>query len=69
MLFISFLPYFTIMLVSPGWIAQTYYFNHLSGILILGIPIEEVIFWFLAGVVFGPFYEYWKCEYLKPAPN
>ena len=62
---ISFAFYFTIMLISPDWIGITYSFEHLSGLFIVGIPIEEIIFWFLAGVVFGPFYEYWQGEYLR----
>jgi len=32
----------------------------LSGHRITGIPVEEIIFWFLAGFLFGPFYEYWQ---------
>ncbi len=62
---ISFLFYFAIMLVSPGWIETSYSWEHLSGVLLIGIPAEEIIFWFLAGVVFGPFYEYWQGEYLR----
>jgi hypothetical protein len=62
---VSLLFYFSIILLSPDWIARTYDFSHLSGILVLGIPVEELAFWFLAGTVFGPFYEYWQCEYLR----
>lgn len=65
---ISLLFYFTIMLVSPNWIDGTYHFETLSNILILGIPVEEFVFWFLAGLVFGPFYEYWQGERLRKAP-
>jgi hypothetical protein len=65
MALVSLFFYFFIILISPTWIDQTYFFNHLSGILVFGIPIEELVFWFLGGAVFGPFYEYWQCEYLK----
>lgn len=57
--------YFSIIFFVPGWINATYNFDHLSGVLVAGIPIEELIFWFLAGLVFGPFYEYWKGEKLR----
>jgi hypothetical protein len=55
---ISVSSYSTIMFVSPEWIGQTYHWDALSGVLAGGVPIEEYIFWFLAGVIFGPFYEY-----------
>lgn len=50
--------YCVIQYISPTWIQQTYHWSALSGVLIRGVPIEEFIFWFLAGVLFGPFYEY-----------
>lgn len=56
--------YGSIILLSPGWIEATYD-SHLSGILLAGVPIEEFVFWFLAGLVFGPFYEYWRGERLR----
>jgi hypothetical protein len=61
---ISLLSYYTIMIVSSDWISRTY-LSGLSGIKVTGIPIEELVFWFLAGLVFGPFYEYWQGERLK----
>ncbi len=65
MAFVSLSFYITIILISPDWIQQTYHWDGLSGILIRGVPIEEFIFWFLAGVLFGPFYEYAKSEGLR----
>lgn len=59
MALISFLFfYLPIILISPEWAARTYLFEHLSGYALLGIPIEEFVFWFFAGLVFGPWYEY-----------
>lgn len=52
--------YATAIFLSPEWVADTYVFSSLSKVLILNVPIEEFIFWFLAGMVFGPFYEFWK---------
>ena len=57
---ISLPVYWFIMLISPDWINATYLFAHLSNIRFTGIPIEELIFWFMAGFIFGPFHEYWK---------
>ncbi len=61
--------YAVIIYISPEWITQTYHWDALSGILIKGIPIEEFIFWFLAGVLFGPFYEYAKSDGLRRLPR
>lgn len=41
--------YWTTILTVPGWVSDTYDFGHLSGILVTGIPIEELIFWVIAG--------------------
>ena len=60
MVLVSSFFYVPIIVFSPEWVQTTYDFKYLSGILPLGIPIEEMIFWFFAGVFFGPFYEYWK---------
>ena len=64
MAIMSLVFYFVIIFISPTWISHTY-LGGISGIRIVGIPIEEFIFWFLAGLVFGPFYEYWQGEKLK----
>ncbi|KKU68319.1 MAG: hypothetical protein UX89_C0005G0033 [Parcubacteria group bacterium GW2011_GWA2_47_16] len=65
MAIISVLLYGTIFFVSSGWIDSTYYFNTLSGIRVGGVPVEEFVFWFLSGLVFGPFYEFWRGLRLK----
>lgn len=51
--------YFFIMLFSPGWIDATYD-KTLSGIRVLGIPIEEYVFYFFWGFCIGPAYAYWE---------
>ena len=54
MVTVSLFSYAVFILFSPGWISATYHFETLSGFLAFGIPAEEFIFWFLAGLVFGP---------------
>jgi hypothetical protein len=68
MMLISLFFYFTIILFSDEWIDKVYYFETLSNIRIFSVPIEEFIFWFLAGLVFGPFYEYWQGKRLRKIP-
>jgi hypothetical protein len=60
--------YLPLLIFFPGWIESTYLWPHLSGVAPLSIPIEEFIFWFLAGFFFGPWYEYWKHERLRAVP-
>lgn len=67
MVCVSVVFYTTAILVSSDWVDKTYLFKTLSGIQVGGIPVEEFIFWFLAGMVFGPFYEFWKGLRLKKA--
>lgn len=55
--------YYLAMFVNSEWIDVTY--SMLSGIRITGIPIEELVFWFIAGFLFGPFYEYWQGKRLR----
>lgn len=64
MTLISTLFYGAIILLSPQWIDKTY-LPTLSGLRVAGVPIEEFVFWFLAGAFFGPFYEFWKGEKIR----
>lgn len=53
--------YFFILLINPQWIWNTWDLNLLSGKVLFGfIPIEELIFWFLFGVIFKQIYTAWK---------
>ena len=49
-----------IELITPGWVKATWYFNNLSGIIILKLPLEDIIWFFLSGAFIGPLYEYWR---------
>lgn len=56
MLLISTIFYGVILFISDTWVSSTYLYG-LSGIKLFTIPIEEFIFWFVAGMWVGPFYE------------
>lgn len=47
-------------LITPGWISSAWYLENLSGITILKVPLEDLIWFFLAGLFIGPLYEYWQ---------
>ena len=66
---VSIPSYFFIVMISPQWIENTYIWEGLSDNKVAGIPIEEFVFWFMSGLVFGPFYEYWQGEKLKVLKN
>ena len=47
-------------LIAPGWMASAWNFKVISGIKFLKIPIEDLIWFFMAGLFIGPLYEYWQ---------
>lgn len=51
------IPFYYFVSLYPAWVEATYPFEVMTGIRIAGLPLEEFIFWFLAGCLFGPFYE------------
>jgi hypothetical protein len=58
---IASLPFYHVLIwFFPGFIHKTWMFQYLSGITIIGIPFEDLIFYFLFGFIIGPLYEYWQ---------
>lgn len=45
--------------VSPGWIHKTWMNENLSGLTVLNIPIEDLYFYLLAGMVTWPMSKIW----------
>lgn len=60
LMLISFFAYIIPELINPGWIASAWTMENLSSILILKIPIEDLLWFFLVGLGIGPLYEYWQ---------
>ena len=56
-----FIYFVTLELAFPGYVAQVWNFSAISGILILSIPLEELLFAFSLGMLWSSFYEhiYW----------
>lgn len=67
--FLFLLVYFTsflfIILIYPNWVQTTWNLNEISNILILGIPLEELIFAFTFGMLWSSIYEHFKWYKLK----
>ena len=62
---IYFLSFLFLNLIFPEWIEQTWNLSEISGILILGIPIEELLFAFAVGMMWGGIYEHVKWKRMK----
>lgn len=69
MVLVSMPIYYAIIFFWPGWVDDTYLFETLSGTKVTGIPIEELVFWFLFGFGAGPYYEYWQGYRLRNLPK
>ncbi len=65
--FVGFILYLIYLPLFPGIVKEWWKLSNLSGILILGIPFEELLFAFGFGMVAGPFYEFWQGYRLKIA--
>jgi hypothetical protein len=60
LMIISFLAFIILEYITPGWVQSAWYLENLSGIIILKAPLEDIIWFFLAGAFIGPLYEFWK---------
>lgn len=49
-----------IQTLNPNFVQQTYFLGRLSGIQILGYPVEDIAWYFAVGVLMGPIYAFWK---------
>ena len=62
MILISLPIYLLMIFMSPGYVEHTWILNKLSGFLFLGIPIEDVIWYFLAGAMVSILYPFYNEE-------
>ncbi len=65
LLILSLPIYFLLMYISPGWVEAIWMIDKLSGIIVLGIPVEDYIWYFLSGAVIGIMYPYWSGKRYK----
>jgi hypothetical protein len=42
-----------------------WFHQNISGITLLGIPIEDLVWFFVTGIFLSPLYEFWKGEKLE----
>ena len=60
LILISFVAYLIPEYFYPGLLNVIWNFEILSGIKIFGVVIEDLIWFFMAGLLIGPLYEYWQ---------
>ncbi len=59
-LLIAMIIYTLLEWITPGWVERFWYFKNIPDILILNMPLDDIIWYFLAGTFIGPLYEYYK---------
>ena len=57
---LGFVLYLIYLTLFPNIIEQWWNLKDLSGVLVFGIPLEELLFAFGFGMVAGPLYEFWQ---------
>lgn len=50
----------TLLIAYPGYVSEVWNLSALSGVLILGIPLEELMFAFAIGFMWSSIYEHFK---------
>lgn len=58
--------YILLFAISPTFLLSTWQMNNISGILFLGIPIEDPVFFYLGPLFFSAFYYYFTNERFEP---
>jgi len=69
MLALSFLVYRVVLVFFPDWIQISWKLNNLSQYFILGIPVEDVIWYFLVGAFISVLYPYYENSYYQRIKN
>ncbi|MFA6076573.1 MAG: lycopene cyclase domain-containing protein [Candidatus Paceibacterota bacterium] len=61
-LILYFFYFLTLIAISPGYVEQVWNLKAISGILVIGIPLEELLFAFSFGFLWSSIYEHitWK---------
>ena len=60
LLIVAFIVHSITNIITPGWIEAFWYFDIVPKLIILNVPLEDILFYFLFGAAVGPLYEYWQ---------
>lgn len=56
----AFIIYSIMQSITPGWIDLFWVFKNTPKIIFLNVPIDDIVWFFLFGALWGPIYEYWQ---------
>jgi hypothetical protein len=62
----AFAGFFIMNIIQPTFVQEWWMLKNLSGLLLFGIPVEDVIWFFLVGTSVGCIYRFWKGGILMP---
>jgi hypothetical protein len=62
MLIITIIGYKILLMIFPNLFNDWWVLKNISGIFLLGIPLEEIIWFFLFGLSFAPIYDFWTAS-------
>jgi hypothetical protein len=57
--------YWITFAVFPDWFSSYWRFQNISGVLFLGIPYEDLVWWFIIGMNLSIVYDYTHCLRLR----
>jgi len=60
MLFVAYIAYGITWIFTPDWLDKYMYFTNIPRVVLGCMALDDVIWFFLAGALIGPFYEYWQ---------
>ena len=56
----SFVGFAILNILDSRFVYEWWFLDKLSGIIILGVPLEDIIWFFTTGLFIGPIYELWQ---------
>jgi hypothetical protein len=60
LLIVAGIVYSLLEIITPGWVSAFWVFENVPNKIIFNIPLDDIIWYFLAGMFIGPLYEYWQ---------
>ncbi|HYF05045.1 MAG TPA: lycopene cyclase domain-containing protein [Patescibacteria group bacterium] len=61
------LSYFFTELLTPGWIHTFWHFKNTPRIVLGAVPLDDILWYFFAGLFLGPLYEFWEKAKIEKA--
>jgi len=52
--------YFVLDLLTPGWVNAFWYFKNVPSVIFLNLPLDDIVWYFVAGLFIGPLYDFWQ---------